>query len=261
MHGLNTYDYGARQYNPVTGRWDRIDPLSEKYYSTSPYTYCMNNPVRYVDPDGRDGKVTGQGTKEDPYVITAEYIYKNGELTQKQIDGLNAGLNAYNQMKPVKIKNSDGSASYAKYNLSSKGVDNPSEYRMENTRFENTAGEPRYYGNIVGTQVDNGSEYGSANNIRIDFNIGNINAAVERGANEKSLISGVTIHEVSHNLGADHNDKIGEMSNVKEIPITDKHSSFVYPKQSQNGAMTIMKRRDTPLSDVGRLWTEKKPGN
>ena len=27
MHGLNTYDYGARQYEPVTGRWDRVDPL------------------------------------------------------------------------------------------------------------------------------------------------------------------------------------------------------------------------------------------
>jgi len=31
MHGLNTYDYGARQYNPVTARWDRMDPLCEKY--------------------------------------------------------------------------------------------------------------------------------------------------------------------------------------------------------------------------------------
>ena len=27
MHGLNTYDYGARQYDPVTGRWDRVAPL------------------------------------------------------------------------------------------------------------------------------------------------------------------------------------------------------------------------------------------
>lgn len=53
MHGLNTYDYGARQHDPILGRWDRIDPLCEKYYSTSPYVYCMNNPVRFIDPDGR----------------------------------------------------------------------------------------------------------------------------------------------------------------------------------------------------------------
>ena len=54
MHGLNTYDYGARQYNPILGRWDRMDPLCEKYYSVSPYAYCGNNPVMMVDPDGRD---------------------------------------------------------------------------------------------------------------------------------------------------------------------------------------------------------------
>ena len=53
MHGLCTYDYGARQYNPVTARWDRVDPLCEKYYSISPYAYCGNNPVKYIDPDGR----------------------------------------------------------------------------------------------------------------------------------------------------------------------------------------------------------------
>ena len=53
MHGLNTYDYGARQYNPVTARWDRMDPLCEKYYNVSPYNYCLNNPIKLVDPDGK----------------------------------------------------------------------------------------------------------------------------------------------------------------------------------------------------------------
>ena len=53
MHGLNTYDYGARQYNPVTARWDRVDPLCEKYYGVSPYAYCGNNPMNRIDPDGR----------------------------------------------------------------------------------------------------------------------------------------------------------------------------------------------------------------
>lgn len=53
MHGLNTYDYGARQYYPLFVQWDRIDPLCEKYYHVSPYAYCLNNPVKFEG--SRDG--------------------------------------------------------------------------------------------------------------------------------------------------------------------------------------------------------------
>ena len=31
-----------------------IDPHCEKYYSISPYAYCMNNPIKYIDPNGKD---------------------------------------------------------------------------------------------------------------------------------------------------------------------------------------------------------------
>lgn len=31
-----------------------IDPHCEKYYSISPYAYCMNNPVKYIDPNEKD---------------------------------------------------------------------------------------------------------------------------------------------------------------------------------------------------------------
>ena len=53
MHGLNMYDYGARQQDPATGMFTSMDPLCEKYYNISPYSYCAGNPIRYVDPDGR----------------------------------------------------------------------------------------------------------------------------------------------------------------------------------------------------------------
>ena len=52
-NGLNCYDYGARQYDAVLGRWTTVDPMSEKYYSYSSYLYCNNNPILYKDPDGR----------------------------------------------------------------------------------------------------------------------------------------------------------------------------------------------------------------
>ena len=53
MHGLNTYDYGARQYDPILARWDRVDPLAEKYYPFTPYAYCAGDPVNKFDPDGK----------------------------------------------------------------------------------------------------------------------------------------------------------------------------------------------------------------
>ncbi len=56
MYGLNYYDYGARMYSATEGIWKGPDPLAEKYYSISPYVYCLNNPVKFVDPDGRDPK-------------------------------------------------------------------------------------------------------------------------------------------------------------------------------------------------------------
>lgn len=51
---LNWYDYGARFYDSQLGRWHSVDPLSEKYYSYSPMTYCANNPIKFVDVNGME---------------------------------------------------------------------------------------------------------------------------------------------------------------------------------------------------------------
>lgn len=70
--GLNMYDYGARNYDPAIGRWINIDPLAETSRRWGTYTYAYNNPMYFVDPDGRQG--------ED--YITVNHLTKTAHFTR-----------------------------------------------------------------------------------------------------------------------------------------------------------------------------------
>ena len=50
--------FGARYYSSDLSIWLSVDPMSDKYPSMSPYTYCVNNPIKIIDPNGEAWKPT-----------------------------------------------------------------------------------------------------------------------------------------------------------------------------------------------------------
>ena len=133
MHGLNTYDYGARQYYSILGRWDRVDPLCEKYYSMSPYNYCGNNPVNAIDIEGKRG-VRIINNQDQTVTIKAVYYVETGfrlggtrsnpiTLQQYSIDDImkmQSNINGYLNGLGLTVKEGDYSGYKIMFDLSFK---------------------------------------------------------------------------------------------------------------------------------------------
>ena len=74
--------FGARYYDSdiLTG-WLSVDPMADKYPNISPYAYCAWNPMRLVDPDGKDVWLPG-GDLYSPNMKTEGYNHEDAVTIQ-----------------------------------------------------------------------------------------------------------------------------------------------------------------------------------
>ena len=66
-NNLFWYDFLARPYDPTRGQFTGPDQKAEKYYPWNPFTFCLNNPMKYFDSDGNS-----------PISIFAKFAAKQG---------------------------------------------------------------------------------------------------------------------------------------------------------------------------------------
>ncbi len=98
--GLEWLDYGARLYDNQIGRWHSQDAFADKYNSLSPYCFVANNPLLFVDPDGKDIKPS-QAFLNSRYGSIYESLKKNNNV-------FSGFVSKYNRSKQFNLKFSYG---------------------------------------------------------------------------------------------------------------------------------------------------------
>jgi RHS repeat-associated protein len=175
--------FGARYYDSGLSIWLSVDPMSDKYPSLSPYTYCANNPVILVDPDGRDYE-TVIDEKAGTITIVAKYYTtkENKDRVQKAVDVWNGQSGKYEMVM------GEGE-NQKKYTVNFKLT---VEAEYNNNVEVGTAMECDYKSNEFRVS-DNEDDYGSTDEW------GNCNGTNIRVRSDAS--TRVDAHEIGHTLG------------------------------------------------------------
>jgi RHS repeat-associated protein len=106
------YYYGARYYDPQTGKFitrDLIKGRKSNSQTLNLYTYCLNNPIKYIDPTGLDSMCTGDGENRVCIEFTA-----NGWIATGYYNGDTTGVPITDSEEITALMNSDDPADQAR---------------------------------------------------------------------------------------------------------------------------------------------------
>ena len=175
--------FGSRYYSSDLSIWLSVDPMSDKYPSLSPYSYCANNPVKVVDPNGEDYEVVVEGN-----TITIRAVYYTSSENKAK---LQQGLDAWNAQSGV-------------YSYETGKGDNKKTYTIN---FELTVAEGEY-NTATASSAFNSDESGFANFVESSTEIYNENGDAINGEASNNIIhfrpeasTRTMSHEIGHTLG------------------------------------------------------------
>ena len=232
MYGWNMQDHEARWYDPVLGRWMATDPLQEKYASFSTYYYANNNPLVFIDFNGKDGvRIVDEDNKTltikaDYFVITAAQQYRDNNIinvfkgySSKDIEKMNSYNEYLNNLKLI-VPDGEYKGYSILFDLSFFDAGNVLEASIK-------ASGDIYEGNSIGNTMQLGNEKTHRN---LDFQTkynddGSTSTVGGATVDNKTIVMNKTgdtkmnrIHEIFHTLGFSHPKGSGGKQGIMKYP-------------------------------------------
>ena len=228
-HGLNEYDSQARRYYATIMRTTTMDPMAEKYYHLSPYSWCGNNPICNVDVTGKKYKVV---TKKNTKTVKAT-IYTRRD--KKSYLSAKSSADLWNKQKGKKYTSKEGKTYDVKFEITIRTSEKPRK-DADNDNIGNSYEISQMKGEK--TSVNGRTDMKTRSHIEVRPE----KAEETTGA-----------HEIGHILGLDHYDE-GIMTPHPSDPgrtdeVTQENVDDIIESDEKRQEEEQKERRD-PISTV-----------
>jgi RHS repeat-associated protein len=251
---------GARMYDGDVGRFLGVDPLAGDFPSWSSYSYTFNNPIRFMDPDGR---------APEEYPIIRITKQKTGKTADQRVLGYSGGVTTQVDLYKVEVTDTEDPDFKMEFSITRDAwtVEKGGGNMASNVAFEPKDGDVNHFtGEVMlngfpqgnGTEALKLTQYGSEV-VHAEAN----QTSVKMGyRNKEDVAAGVMIH-VGGNYQKGGNNRVAASEGCFGICNPGNSSSKPSNNYSNNILTKIKAQANKSQTNPGhiRVIIEKREGN